>query len=86
LLLLFLVKKFLLKSKEDANYTIDQALGMLFWRRYNFEKAFIDIKQYELLKNWTEKDCTKFEDAFKMHGKNFTSIRLMVFYVTFCYL
>lgn len=79
---MFAVNEFLLKSKEEANFTIDQALGMLFWRKYNFNKAFIDIQNYEIQTDWAEEDSNRFEKAFKIYKKNFAGIHLMVYYVT----
>ncbi|KAF0294936.1 REST corepressor 3 [Amphibalanus amphitrite] len=74
-----MLERYLKKSKEKYNYTCEQALGMLFWHNYNFEKAMADLPNYTPHpEEWTVEDKVLFEQAFSFHGKNFHKIHQML--------
>jgi hypothetical protein len=61
------VEEYVLVAKERYGYTVEQALGMLFWHGYNFDKALTDIVNFEpLLDDWTLEDKVLFEQGFRL--------------------
>ena len=60
------MEEYLLISKERFGYSSEQALGMLLWHGYNFEKALADLANFEPQKEeWTCEEKVLFEHAFK---------------------
>jgi hypothetical protein len=69
----------LILSKDQFNYNIDQALGMLFYHNYDVNKAITDLPNFcPLQEDWSLEDMVIFEQAFRYHGKNFQRIRSML--------
>ena len=61
------------KSKDLYGYEEDQALGMLLFHDYDFDKAFADQANY--VPDWEEWTCEEkvlFKEAFNFHGKDFS--------------
>lgn len=66
-------------AKEKHGYNMEQALGMLFWHKHNFEKALADLPNFTPFPDeWTVEDKVLFEQAFNFHGKSFQRIRQML--------
>lgn len=66
-------------AKEKYGYNAEQALGMLFWHKYDLEKAVADLANFTPFPDeWTVEDKVLFEQAFQFHGKNFHKIRQML--------
>jgi hypothetical protein len=66
-------------AKEKHGYNMEQALGMLFWHKHNFEKALADLPNFTPFPDeWTVEDKVLFEQAFNFHGKSFNRIRQML--------
>lgn len=66
-------------AKEKYSYNAEQALGMLFWHKYDLEKAVADLANFTPFPDeWTVEDKVLFEQAFQFHGKNFHKIRQML--------
>lgn len=56
-----------------------KALGMLFWHKYDIEKATADLQNYTPFPDeWTVEDKVLFEQGYQFHGKSFSRIRQMV--------
>ena len=56
----------------------EQALGMLFWHKYNVERAMTDLANFTPYPDdWSVEDKVLFEQAFSFHGKVFHRIRLV---------
>ena len=61
------------KSKELYGYEEDQALGMLLFHDYDFDKAFADQANYVPdWEDWTCEEKVLFKEAFNFHGKDFS--------------
>lgn len=66
-------------AKEKYNYNVEQALGMLFWHKYDMDKATADLLNFTPFPDeWTVEDKVLFEQAFQFHGKSFHKIRQML--------
>jgi hypothetical protein len=66
-------------AKEQFGYGIEQALGLLYWHKYNIEKAVEDLPNFcPVQEDWSMEDIVTFEQAFQFHGKNFQRIRTML--------
>ncbi|GAB6025597.1 hypothetical protein CHUAL_011324 [Chamberlinius hualienensis] len=73
------VDDFLIFSKEQYGYTAEQALGMIFWHKYDLEKASCDLPNFTpFADDWSVEDRVLFEQAFQFHGKCFLRIRQML--------
>ncbi|XP_035232424.1 REST corepressor 3-like, partial [Stegodyphus dumicola] len=71
--------KYINEAKEKSGYNVEQALGMLFWHKYDIEKATADLQNYTPLPDeWTVEDKVLFEQGFQFHGKSFNRIRQML--------
>nr|XP_042902486.1 REST corepressor 3 isoform X2 [Parasteatoda tepidariorum] len=71
--------KYINEAKEKCGYNVEQALGMLFWHKYDLEKATADLQNYTPLPDeWTVEDKVHFEQGFQYHGKNFNRIKQML--------
>ena len=66
------IEVYVQKSKKLYGYEEEQALGMLLFHDYDFEKAFDDqinyVPDYE---EWTCEEKVLFKEAFNFHGKDF---------------
>ncbi|XP_065894446.1 REST corepressor 1-like isoform X2 [Dysidea avara] len=63
-------------AESSYNYTIEQALGMLFWHEYDIKKALDDMPNFKAYQEeWTMEEKVVFERAFHMHGKNFHRLK-----------
>ncbi|CAI8029674.1 REST corepressor 1 [Geodia barretti] len=66
-------------AKEQFGYGMEQALGLLYWHKYNIEKAVEDLSNFcPIQEEWNMEDKVTFEQAFQYHGKNFQRIRTML--------
>ncbi|KAG8193388.1 hypothetical protein JTE90_012190 [Oedothorax gibbosus] len=71
--------KFIHEAKEKCGYNVEQALGMLFWHKYDLEKATADLYNYTPFPDeWSVEDKVLFEQGFQFHGKVFNRIRQML--------
>merc|ERR1712226_119087 len=66
-------------SKEKYGYNAEQALGMLFWHKYDLDRAIQDLANFTPFPDeWSVEDKVLFEQAFQFHGKSFHRIRQML--------
>jgi hypothetical protein len=66
-------------AKTKYHYTWEQALGLLFWHRYDVGRALQDLGNFTPHpEDWTIEDKVLFEQAFQFHGKAFDRIRQML--------
>ncbi|XP_049452965.1 REST corepressor 1 [Epinephelus fuscoguttatus] len=66
-------------AKEKHGYSMEQALGMLFWHKHNIEKSLADLPNFTPFPDeWTVEDRVLFEQAFSFHGKSFHRIQQML--------
>lgn len=66
-------------AKEKYGYNAEQALGMLFWHKYDLDRALQDFSNFTPYPSeWTYEDEVLFEQAFQFHGKSFNRIRQML--------
>jgi len=73
------IDQFVMTAKEKYGYNIEQALGMLFWHKYDAEAAMADLANYTpFVQNWYLEEMVMFEQAFQYHGKSFHRIRQML--------
>ena len=71
--------QYLVVAKDKFNYSGEQALGLLYWHRYDIPKALQDLGNFTPHpEEWTIEDKVLFEQAYHFHGKAFERIRLMV--------
>ncbi|XP_076306389.1 REST corepressor 1-like isoform X1 [Tachypleus tridentatus] len=71
--------EYIILAKEKYGYNAEQALGMLFWHKYDLEKALADLPNFTPFPDeWTVEDKVLFEQAFQFHGKSFHKIRQML--------
>lgn len=80
MLFLILVNEYLSKLKENYNYSYEQALGILYWKNYDFKEAFNAINDFipQTLDCWTLDDNIRFQSACAIVGKDFVRIEKMV--------
>lgn len=70
---------FMTLAKEKFHYNGEQALGMLFWHKYDLDKAINDLSNFVPFNDdWNPEDKLLFEQAFSFHGKSFIQIRQML--------
>lgn len=70
---------FLAEAEIKYGYSLEQALGLLQWNKYNYEKSRKDIRYYQPCHDkWSPSDCTLFEQAFTFNGKCFHRIQQIV--------
>ncbi|XP_064394804.1 REST corepressor 3-like [Halichondria panicea] len=73
------VNEYIKVAKEQYGYTLDQALGLLYWHKYDIKRATEDLANFcPLQDEWSMEDRVTFEQAFQYHGKNFQRIRAML--------
>ena len=66
------VEVYVQKSKKLYGYAEEQALGMLLFHDYDFDRAFADEANF--VPDWEEWTCEEkvlFKEAFNFHGKDF---------------
>jgi len=74
-----LVDNYLEVAKTKFHYSWEQALGLLFWHRYDVARALQDLGNFTPHpEEWTIEDKVLFEQAFQFHGKAFDRIRQML--------
>jgi hypothetical protein len=73
------VEEYLNTARDKYQYSGEQALGLLYWHRYEVSKALHDLGNFTPHpEEWTVEDKVLFEQAFQFHGKAFEKIRQMV--------
>lgn len=73
------VENYLGIARDKYQYSGEQALGLLFWHRYDVNKALQDLGNFTPNpEEWTIEDKVLFEQAFQFHGKAFDRIRQML--------
>ncbi|XP_023224361.1 REST corepressor 1-like isoform X1 [Centruroides vittatus] len=66
-------------AKEKHGYNAEQALGMLFWHKFDLEAATADLPNFVPFPDeWTVEDKVLFEQAFQFYGKSFHRIKHML--------
>ncbi|CAG0896430.1 unnamed protein product [Cyprideis torosa] len=71
--------KYLHAAKEEYNYNMEQALGMLFFHSFSLTKAQQDMKNFAPYpEEWSEEDKVLFEQAYEFHKKRFDLIHQML--------
>lgn len=74
-----LLDEYIHTAKEKYGYTMDQALGMLFWHQHDLERSTQDLANFTPFPDeWNEDDKVLFDQAFQFHGKSFHRIRQMI--------
>jgi hypothetical protein len=74
-----IVEEYLNTARDKYQYSGEQALGLLYWHRYEVSKALHDLGNFTPHpEEWTVEDKVLFEQAFQFHGKAFEKIRQMV--------
>jgi len=73
------IEEYISMAKEKFQYTGEQALGLLYWHRYDIQRATQDLGNFTPHpEEWTIEDKVLFEQAFQFHGKCFDRIRQML--------
>lgn len=73
------IEEYITLARDKYGYTVEQALGMLFWHKHDLEKAALDLANFTPLRDqWSKEDKILFEQAFQFHGKCFHRIRQML--------
>ncbi|CAG0886717.1 unnamed protein product [Darwinula stevensoni] len=71
--------RYIALAKEKYGYNPEQALGMLFWHRYDLKAAEGELPNFTPFPDeWSKEDRALFEQAFAFHGKSFNKIRQML--------
>ena len=72
----FLVNDYLQGISKFGHFTEEQALAMLTFHNFDIKLATEDLKKYRPIDNkWCDNDRVAFENAFKLHGKNFSKLQ-----------
>uniref|UniRef100_T2M3G8 REST corepressor 3 n=1 Tax=Hydra vulgaris TaxID=6087 RepID=T2M3G8_HYDVU len=70
------LEEYLTTAKDKYGYSIEQALGMLFWHKYDVDKAKDDLKNFTPLPDeWSMEDRVVFDQSFHSYGKHFPRIK-----------
>eukprot|EP00794_Sanderia_malayensis_P017818 gene17818-19596_t len=70
------LENYLQAAKDKHGYNVEQALGMLYWHKFNFERSLEDLSSFTPLPDeWSMEDKVIFEQSFNSHGKHFSKIR-----------
>ncbi|EDV28660.1 REST corepressor 3 [Trichoplax sp. H2] len=73
------IDEFIHYAKTNFGYSLEQALGMLYWHEYDIEKSKEDLANFAPYPNeWSMEDEVLFEQAFDFHGKHFHQIKAML--------
>jgi len=73
------IEEYISMAREKYQYTGEQALGLLYWHRYDVKKSTQDLGNFTPHpEEWTIEDKVLFEQAFQFHGKCFDRIRQML--------
>lgn len=68
--------EYLRLAKDKHGYNMEQALGLLYWHKYDIEKTTEDLKHFTPLPDeWSMEDQVIFEQSFSSYGKHFPRIR-----------
>eukprot|EP00092_Neocalanus_flemingeri_P015918 GFUD01017235.1.p1 GENE.GFUD01017235.1~~GFUD01017235.1.p1 ORF type:complete len:360 (-),score=113.32 GFUD01017235.1:130-1209(-) len=71
--------KFIQTAKEKFGYNGEQAMGLLFWHKYDVDRALQDLANFTpFQEEWGMEDKVMFDQAFQFHGKSFQRIRQML--------
>lgn len=64
---------------EKYNYNAEQALGVLFWHKFNLECALSDLPNFVPFPDeWSMEDKALFEQAYQFYNKNFIKIHTLL--------
>lgn len=70
------LESFLFAACSKCSYTIEQALALLCFNKYDIQESLENTQQYVPTPNkWTDEDKILFEQAYNYHGKNFYKIK-----------
>lgn len=73
------VREFLHIAHEKYNYNPEQALGVLYWHKYDLECAMSDLANYlPYPDEWSMEDRALFEQAYQFYNKNFHKINTLL--------
>lgn len=73
------VRDYVEMSKQKYGYNDEQALGMLFWHKYDLEKASRDLANFTpLTEKWTEEDKIAFQEAARVVGGDLNRLQKKV--------
>ena len=73
------MSEFIQLAKEKHGYEEEQALAMLFWHQHDLDTALQDLGNFTPSPDqWSQEDKISFQEAFRVHGKSFRSIRQML--------
>lgn len=73
-----IIDDFIGLSLRKYGYNREQALGMLFWHKYNMAHAVYDLSNFTpFAEPWSEDEKTLFEQGIQLHGKDFFKISKM---------
>lgn len=76
---MFAVKDYISVANSKYNYNPEQALGVLYWHKYNFEHAFSDLANYlPYPDEWSMEDRALFDQAYSFYNKNFHRISTLL--------
>eukprot|EP01135_Chromosphaera_perkinsii_P004174 Nk52_evm81s270 gene=Nk52_evmTU81s270 len=65
-----------LATSSAYGYSVDQALGLLYWYDYNVTKAAKDLETFQpVVDQWSSEDKETFDRGMTYHNKNFRRIR-----------
>lgn len=65
------------KAKKDHGYREDQALGLLYYHKYDFKVAYSELPLYSPSEaDWTQGEKTRFEKNIYTQKKNFNQIQV----------
>lgn len=63
-------------ATESYGYNEEQALGLLQWHGHDLPKAIAELGNFmPVVDEWTAEDELRFENALKIHSKNFRMIQ-----------
>ena len=64
---------------KDHGYSVEQALGILFFNEYDTEQSKQDVLDYcpveDPIDSWEQDDRILFETAYKLNSKSFSKIQ-----------
>lgn len=76
---IFTVREYLHIAQEKYNYNPEQALGVLYWHKFDLECAMADLANYlPYPDEWSMEDRALFEQAYQFYNKNFHKINTLL--------
>jgi len=67
--------EYLRVAKDKHGYNMEQALGLLYWHKYDIDKTSEDLRNFTPLPDaWSMEDQVIFEQSFSSYGKHFPRI------------